>query len=345
MKIKDIISEQGVWQGVKNVGKGLGQIAGGVGMGALRGLDKLGGGTGQVGTAAQQAAYTAANKAKRAMGVAKAMPQQALAAFQTELKGMGIDLNDARTFNPDQVERMLENFAAQFYSAGEPEGIANYIMHHSNSVPLPTVLNNKTALEYLTRMGQIKKDAQGIVQQTGKAATPLHAASTTPVKGISLINDYPAIIKYNNVNYSLNDSGEWEDDKGTIPKRQWQMFLYKQADLLVPGSEELNKGFDKLMSPKPEPTPEPTKAPKPLQVKVGNELITKSDEDGRWYDESGDFIGNPSDIERLEQMAASQKWTRSASTPQSKMPSTMWKTRKEEERAAARQARPGNLGA
>jgi hypothetical protein len=356
MKIKDIISEQGVWQGVKTVGKGLGQIAGGAAMGALRGLDKLGGGKGQVGTATQQAAYAAANKAKQMTQVGKQLPAKALAQFQNELTTMGIDLADARTFHSDQIEKMLEQFALQFFGSGEPEGVMNYIMHHANSVPMPTVLNPKSAQEYLNRMNQLKQDAIGIVKQTGKGGTPLHPASTTPIKGISLINDFPAIIKYNNENYSLNDQGQWESDDGVVPKRQWQMFLYKQADLLIPGSEELNKGFDKLLKQGPAaqtaapaepeaPTAAPAEQTPPIQVKVKGELITKNEEDGKWYDENGDFIGNPADIAQLEKMATAQKYTRQSSIPKSQMPPVTWKTRKADEREAERQKRMGQLGA
>lgn len=362
MKIKDIVEGQ-VWDGVKQIGKGLGNVAGGVAMGALRGLDRIGGGTGQVGTATQQAAYNAAKKAKMMAGVRKQMPQEALAEFQAELKKVGIDLNDARTFNPDQVEKMLEQFAANFFSAGEAEGVGNYILHHANSIPMPTVINQKSALSYLTRMEQLKQDALGIVQQTGKGSAPLlHTTSTTPIRGMSLINDYPAIINYNNKNYSLNDKGQWEDDNGVIPKNQWQMFLYKQADLLIPGSQELNLAFDKYnqgsseqpqaqttTAPEEEPvaaTPTTPREPKsPLQVKVNGELITKNEEDGRWYDEDGNYIGNPNDIKRLEREAEAQRYTKSSSIPKSQMPPVTWKTRKAAEREAARKARPGQLGA
>lgn len=349
MKIKDIIVEQGVWQGVKTVGKGLGQIAGGVGMGALRGLDKLGGGKGQVGTAQQQAAYAAAKQAKQMAQVGKQLPAKALAQFQAELSTMGIDLADARTVHPEQVERMLEQFALQFFGSGQPEGVMNYIMHHANSVPMPTVVNPKSAQEYLNRMNQLKQDALGIVKQTGKGGTPLHAASSTPVKGIALINDFPAIIKYNNVNYSLNDKGEWEDDNGTIPKRQWQLFFYKQADLLIPGSEDLNKHFDKFLSlhpaePAAKPAPEDPGYMPLYSVTHNGETFTKFS-DGVWRDDNDEFISNKSDIAGLERLSAAQSYSKRAALKKSEIPPPTWKQRKADEREAARQKRMGQLGA
>lgn len=370
MKIKDIISEQGVWSGVKNVGKGLGQIAGGVGMGALRALDKIGGGTGEVGTASQIASYKAAQKAKQSAQVSKRLPAEALAAFQAELEKMGINLNDARTFNPEQVEKMLEQFALQFFTSDQTESIANYIYHQSTSVPMPTVINSKSAMEYFNRMAQIKKDAQGILQQTGKSTTPLHTVAAGPARGISLIHDYPAIIKYNNTNYSLSDDGFWEDDNGVRPKKQWQLFLYKQADLLIPGSAELNKAFDtytkqtdasgaatQQTTPQATPTAQPAQTAQqgeklrdpnatPLYTVVTNsgERVTKYS-DGLWIDDNDEYISDPIDIEKLEKEAEAMKYTKQASIPKSKMPAQTWKTQKADEREAARQKRMGQLGA
>ena len=35
MKVNEVITEAGVWQGIKNVGRGLGQIAGGAATGVV----------------------------------------------------------------------------------------------------------------------------------------------------------------------------------------------------------------------------------------------------------------------------------------------------------------------
>lgn len=311
MKIKDVISEQGVWQGVKNVGKGLGQIAGGAAMGALRGLDKLGGGTGQVGTKAQIAAYNAAKKAEQMAGVSAALPEEALTDFTQQLAKMGVDLADARTFNPDQIESFLINWALEYFSGGQGTGIKQYIAQASTSVPVPTIINKNSVLQYFTRMNQIRDDALSIVaqQSMGKVA-PTHPAGGNVSPGIALVNDDPPIISYKNKNYTLDDVGFWEDDKGNRLKDAYQVFLYKQADILMPGSAAIDLAFDKFENYIKQSSnevgatraPAATPAPKPVQVKVGNEIITKG-EDGRWYDQAGDYIGDPKDIAELERRA------------------------------------------
>lgn len=301
MKIKDVT--EGVWDGVKNIGKGLGQVAGGVAMGALRGLDKLGGGTGQVGTRAQVAAYNAANKAKQMAAIKANLPQEALTDFKQNVAQLGVNLDDARTFNPDQMEEMLKHFGVEYFSGGQGQGIKSYIKQTSASVPVPNIINSKSVLQYFTRMNQLKDDAMAIVSQagTGKAVAGAHPAGGKTAPGIALVNDFPPIVSYKNKNYSL-DNGFWEDEKGNRPKNPYQVFLYRQADILIPGSEEVNREFDKFEKSIAGGTTAPTTqapAAKPIQVKVGNEVITKGN-DGRWYDPAGDFIGDPNDIAELE---------------------------------------------
>ena len=55
MKVNEIITEAGVWQGIKNMGRGLGQVVGGAATAVVGGLDQLAGGSGNVGTRAQRA--------------------------------------------------------------------------------------------------------------------------------------------------------------------------------------------------------------------------------------------------------------------------------------------------
>ncbi len=311
MKINDIT--EGVWDGVKTIGKGLGQVAGGAAMGALRGLDKLGGGTGAgVGTKSQQAAYAAANKAKQIAGISKELPKEALSAFNQQLLKMGVNLKDARTFNPDQIEMFLKNWALEFFTGGQGQGIKQYIAQASTSVPVPTIINEKSVLQYFTRMNQIRDDAMSIVAQPGMGSvTPTHPAGGSVAQGIALVNDDPPIISYNKKNYSLDEFGFWEDDKGVRVKDAYQLFLYKQADILVPGSPAVDLAFDKFekmvqgySDEKEGATAQPAQPAKqkPIQVKVGNEVITKG-EDGRWYDPAGDYIGDPNDIAELEKRA------------------------------------------
>lgn len=305
MKIKQVT--EGVWDGVKTIGKGLGQVAGGAAMGAARGLDKLGGGTGQVGTKAQIAAYNAANKAKKMAGVSANLPQEALTDFKQSVSELGVNLDDARTFNPDQMEEMLKHFGVDFFAGGLGQGIKSYIQQTSTSVPVPNIVNSKSVLQYFTRMNQLRNDAMAIVAQPGKgnAVAGAHPAGGKTAPGIALVNDFPPIISYGKKNYSL-DNGYWEDEDGVRPKHAYQLFLYKQADILIPGSEEINREFDKFeqsISGDATATVTQAPAPKPVTVKVGNEVITKG-ADGRWYDPAGDFIGDPNDIAELERRAS-----------------------------------------
>lgn len=313
MKIKQIT--EGVWDGVKTIGKGLGQVAGGAAMGAVRGLDKLGGGTGQVGTKTQQAAYAAANKAKQMAGISANLPKEALADFEQQMTKLGINLADARTFNPDQIETFLKDWALQYFSGGQGTGIKQYIAQSSTSVPVPTIINRNSVLQYFTRMNQIRDDALSIVAQQGMGkVAPTHPAGGNVAAGIALVNDDPPIISYNKKNYSLDEFGFWEDDKGVRVKDAYQLFLYKQADILVPGSETIDQAFnnfekmvqgyadEKIAAAPGQATTSPAATAKPVQVKVGNEVITKG-EDGRWYDQAGEFIGDPNDIAELERRA------------------------------------------
>lgn len=312
MKIKDIMEGQ-IWQGFKQMGKGLGNVAGGVATAGVRALDKFGGGQGKVGTAAQQAAYAAAQKAKSKITARAGLPKQAAAEFMANLEQQGIDINDARSFDLETIRNYMQEFAMTFFAKGQGQGIEEYIRKASASIPVPGNINGKTVEQYFSRINQVRDDALNVVQYgaAGSDAGPSAPIGGKPAPGIALVNDYPVIISYNKKEYTIDDaSGEWEDEKGAKVKSQYQVFLYKQADLLLPGDPSLNQAFDKyeatLSGAAAQPVePAQQAAPaKPVRVKVGSETITKG-ADGRWYDEAGDFIDNPADIKELERRSAS----------------------------------------
>jgi len=171
MKIRDIYEGQ-VWSGIKQIGKGLGNVVGGTAMAGLRGLDKLGGGTGQIGTAGQQAAYTASEKARASAQVSKKLPQAAAAEFAAQLAQFGIDLSDARTFNPKSVVDQLENFGLHYFGTGQPTAIENYIKKAIYSIPDPVAINKRSILQYFTRVNQLKDDAVSVMNRAALVRHP-----------------------------------------------------------------------------------------------------------------------------------------------------------------------------
>ena len=76
MKVNEIISEGQVWNGIKQVGRGIGNVVGGAATGVVRGLDSLAGGTGQVGTKSQIAARNAEKKRKELARSDKQLPEK-----------------------------------------------------------------------------------------------------------------------------------------------------------------------------------------------------------------------------------------------------------------------------
>jgi len=68
MKINDIV-EGRIWQGVKDVGRGLGGIASGIGVGTAKALDKFAGGKGEVGVYGTD--FGAGTDSQRQLNIAK----------------------------------------------------------------------------------------------------------------------------------------------------------------------------------------------------------------------------------------------------------------------------------
>ena len=139
MKVNEIITEAGVWQGIKNVGRGLGQIAGGTATGTIGLLDRLAGGSGDVGTLKQQAQRKLNQTTRNLANINRELPQQALANFEAQLSQQDIDLHDPTTFHPTAMRNSLRDFGLQFFAGGEDRGFGHFVIAHMET--LETVKN------------------------------------------------------------------------------------------------------------------------------------------------------------------------------------------------------------
>ena len=82
---------------------------------------------------------------------------------------------------------------------------------------------------------------------------------------------------------------------------------------LIPAeyAKEIQATFDKVTGRVAPPKARTQQPLQPIQVKAPNgEIITKNDQDGKWYDEEGAEIVNDNDIAQLEKLATAQRQTR-----------------------------------
>ncbi len=232
MKVNEVITEAGVWQGIKNVGRGIGQIAGGAATGVVYGLDRLAGGSGDVGTLKQRAQRKLNQTTKNLAAVNRELPQQALANFEVQLSQSGIDLNDPTTFNPTSVRNSLRDFGLQFFAGGEDDAVKAYIVQTVQYEPLPSKIDGKTVLNYFKELTKIRSNAviwvtqnqslQAIqqaqqaqqAQQTREPARPVSVGGVTRASVAGRDNAgqlTPTRVIYNNKPYALQDDGSWVD--------------------------------------------------------------------------------------------------------------------------------------
>lgn len=172
MKVNEIISEAGVWQGVKTIGKGLGQVAGGAAMGSMRFLDRLAGGTGNIGTAAQQAAYTSQERTVAQTSARAQLPKDALAKFKLAMQEKGFDISKPATFNSNELKQELQTFAFQYYAGREEQPIQQYILRGIQAEPLPPVINPSSVLQYLTDINTVRNKAFQVQKQSQPVSIP-----------------------------------------------------------------------------------------------------------------------------------------------------------------------------
>jgi hypothetical protein len=232
MKVNEVITEAGVWQGIKNVGRGIGQIAGGAATGTIGLLDRMAGGSGDVGTRAQRAQRKTDALKNNLAEIDKELPKQALAYFQTQLADQGMNLSDPTSFNPTAVRNEMRAFAFNFFAGGEEQEIKSYIAQTLPFEPLPNKINSQTALNYFKEITKIRSNAAIWVaqnqenlaaaekNQTREPATQEPPARPVSAGGVTLASVAgrdnagqltPTRVIYNNKPYALQDDGSWVD--------------------------------------------------------------------------------------------------------------------------------------
>jgi hypothetical protein len=215
MKVNEVITEAGVWQGIKNVGRGLGQIAGGTATGTIGLLDRLAGGSGDVGTRAQRAQRQTDSLKKNLADINEELPKQALAYFQTRLADQGMNLDDPTSFNPTAVRNDMRMFAFEFFAGGEEPQIKSYIAQTLPFEPLPNKIDRQTALNYFKEITKIRSNAAIWVSQNQENIARAEKKRTDePAPGIaqsvSVVNSAdPLILRYKNTDFALTDDDRW----------------------------------------------------------------------------------------------------------------------------------------
>lgn len=256
MKVNEIINEAGVWQGIKNVGRGLGQVAGGIGTGAISVLDRMAGGTGDVGTQAQRQARKREKTEKEYRKMLNEVPKAALAQFDTQMQNRGIDIRDPRSFNPAELGQMMQVFSASFFAAQERADVKHYITQSIPYEKLPTNYNPSTILDYFGEIEKIRqngerwstqhaldlaqrKEQEQRTQQT--QAEPEKASAPAEPKlaaGVTVLSQEPMVLQVGKQRYYVADDGLWHEAGNRNPvDSTWNAFLNNQADLATPESQ------------------------------------------------------------------------------------------------------------
>ena len=241
MKVNEVITEAGVWQGIKNVGRGLGQRAGGAATKAVQGRDLLAGGSGDVGTVKQRVQRKLKQTTQNLANINRELPQQALANFESQMGEQGIDINDPRTFNPQTVRNSLRDFGLQFFAGGEEDAIKAYIAQTIQFEPLPGKIDNKTVLNYFRELTKIRSNAvlwvaQNQSSQEIQQAQQAQQAQQGPAltQGVSVVNSAdPLILRYKNTDFALTSNDRWVyfgSNKEASP--EMTQFLNKQLSKL-----------------------------------------------------------------------------------------------------------------
>jgi hypothetical protein len=234
MKVNEIITEAGIWQGIKNV-------AGNVATGAVRGLDLLAGGSGDVGTTKQRVQRKLKQTTQNLAKINRELPEQALANFEVQMGQQGIDINDPRTFNPQTVRNSLRDFGLQFFAGGEEDAIKAYIAQTMQFEPLPGKIDNKTVLNYFRELTKIRSNAvlwvaqnqsSQEIQQTQQTQQTQQGPALT--QGVSVVNSAdPLILRYKNTDFALTSNDRWVyfgSNKEASP--EMTQFLNKQLSRL-----------------------------------------------------------------------------------------------------------------
>lgn len=165
MKVNEIVNE-GLWDGVKTVGKGLGKIAGGAATGVIRALDKSAGGTGVVGTPAQQAEYIKKQHEKSKAYVEKVLGdlgKRAFTEFSNILRSNKFEIQSLEELEPEQKNQMrnyLKSWTEYFFSDHNNRNKEQIIKQELSNVPVPTILSITNIQNYLNKAADIRKDVE-----------------------------------------------------------------------------------------------------------------------------------------------------------------------------------------
>lgn len=255
MKVNEITEGQ-IWQGVKQVAKGLGNVAGGIGMGTLRALDKLGGGTGKIGTASQQAAQLRQKQDREE----KTLVRRALEELQTTLIiNYNLKIKDLEKLDPNQkntIKTYLQRWANQFFSKDIDPNMLSSMSEEIKKLRAPAYLSTSEIKDYFNQIFYIRQSARELnlpqtatVRQTAGGSTQ-PAMATSPA-GVQIINMPSStsgpggsatnlVVRYKNQDFILMDNPDptqpdiWVNLSGKPLAPAMAKFLTDQVAIATP---------------------------------------------------------------------------------------------------------------
>jgi len=262
MKVNEITEGQ-IWNGVTQVAKGLGNVAGGVGMGALRALDKLGGGTGDVGTLAQRAEYKRQQRAREEKKLGS-LYKRATTEFNVMLSNNNIDVNQLDSLPPNQqdnIKRYTQQLVIRFFSSNAEPDMARSISDEIKKIPVPADLSIDQIRQYFDTTYAVRDTVMGRDLQNGPGAQPpppqqppqQPPPATLPISpaGVQIIS-MPSntgggggtptnlVVRYRNQDFILMDNPDpsqpdvWTNLNGKPLSSALAKFLTDQISLLTP---------------------------------------------------------------------------------------------------------------
>lgn len=251
-------TEGQIWQGVKQLGKGVGNVLGGAAMLGLRGLDKLGGGTGKIGTPTQQAEFERAKRAKeeRKLGNLAAL---AMREFSMELQSNRVDISQLESLPPDKqstIKRYLQQWVIPFFTKNINNTFVMNAVHMGlKRLPVPATLSIDSIQQYFNAAYSIREQGLGLNLSNPSAGQPTNVNSqqqtgfdmTSPA-GVQIIS-MPSttgttrtnlVVRYRNQDFILMDNpnpnlpDKWATLNGKPLPPALSKFLTDQVSLMTP---------------------------------------------------------------------------------------------------------------
>ena len=238
MKINEIVEAEGrIKQGLKDVGRGLGSIGKGVGVGLLKAFDKFAGGKGEVGV--QGIDYGTTDEKQQQLAVRAAE----LAKFLKQVTARG---------NLPTEDQLVQQYIKQGFSRQSAMKQAEDDFNKMQDIKLdirsknPTLndteINLATKKEWLRRetatakqplpaagAAKLAKDLAAAPGDESFAQTPPPAAATTILNNIKIANANPLVYQYGKQQYHLNGRGNWAKFPGEKEVPQTVAALLNQA--------------------------------------------------------------------------------------------------------------------